>query len=586
MFLCAQYYRAPFPERRFWADDFSRIRDSGLHAVQLWCLWGWIESTPGRYRYDDYDELIALAEKKRLRVVLSTIAEIHPFWIHRLVPGSEMITHQGHKVVSTPRTEANVGLTPGGCWDHPEVAQRMRGFLTDIAGRYGKLDHLIGWDCWNETRWAVHADGHVCYCPHTLRAFRDWLDARHGGLEGLNEAWRRRYASWDNVRPGKEPMRPFTETIEFLRFLTVRAARHAAWRYQAIRTGDKKHIISAHCAMPAIQSMGHDWEQALCRGVDSDLADQLDGFGSSHFPFWGTSGLDEDGLGIRLEAIRSANGPGKTAWVSELHGGSARDGVMAHMSVPAKPQQRTLASAMSRGAKGVIFWCWRDEVFGREAGGFGLNGWDGLAAERLARMKRTGKLIDKNMALIDAYRPESPRVGVLFAPDNYMLKWAEAGSAGSDAADGVNGYALALERLHLPYEIVEAHHLDSLERLDVLLMPWSLIVPPKARQAIVKFLRRGGRVLCEAETDAFDELGFYRYPDERPLMKAIGLHDLGRRKLGEDASLPAEWRSQSADLVAEGFLTPLHAPAPTCWPPTRPASRSSPAGPWGRARPL
>ncbi len=95
MFLGTQYYRSPFPNRRYWRDDFARIRDCGIDAVQLWCLWGWIEAEPGRYNYSDYDELVGLAEKTGLKVVLSTIAEIHPFWIHRLVPGSEMVDHVG-----------------------------------------------------------------------------------------------------------------------------------------------------------------------------------------------------------------------------------------------------------------------------------------------------------------------------------------------------------------------------------------------------------------------------------------------------------------------------------------------------------
>ena len=87
-----QYYRAPFPEDRFWEDDMRKISDSGLNTVQLWVLWAWVEADPGRFVFDDYDRLVALAEKNNLQVVLSTIAEIQPYWIHREIPGSEMVT--------------------------------------------------------------------------------------------------------------------------------------------------------------------------------------------------------------------------------------------------------------------------------------------------------------------------------------------------------------------------------------------------------------------------------------------------------------------------------------------------------------
>lgn len=559
MFIAAQYYRPPFPNQKYWADDFAKMRDAGLHAAQLWCIWGWVEPEPGKYRFDDYDRLIELATKRGLKIVLSTIAEIHPFWIHRVVPGSEMVDHMGHRVISSCRSEVNVGLTPGGCTDNPGVAARMERFLAAAAARYGGLKDLAGWDCWNETRRNVNADNFVCHCEHTIRAFRQWLRDKYGNLDGLNQAWQRRYCSWQDVLPGKKPERTYTEMMEFLKFLTVRAARHVRFRYEALRAHDATHAITAHCGAPAIRSEG--WkgshEQALCRGVDWDLADQLDGFGCSHFPFWG-AGVDEEGFGVRVESSRSA-AQGKVVWVSELQGGSARSGVMADRSVEPLAQQRWVANGLARGVKGVIFWCWRDEVFGRESSGFGLDGWDGLAPRRMAAMRKTADMINANMDLVDAYTPDPARVGVLFTPENYLLQWADQGQAG-EAADGVFGYCTAMERLRIPYEIVESRHLAALDSLKVLLMPWSVVLPPETLDAILAFVRRGGRILFEAETGSFDERGFYSYPNDRPFMQALGLQDVGRRKLGENTLLPARLGEMRIELVLDNLITPF-APA-------------------------
>ena len=172
MNLGVQYYRAPFPDEKYWAEDFARIRDSGLNTVQLWVLWAWVESKPGEFRFDDYDRLIELAERNGLGVVLSTIAEIQPYWIHREVPGSEMIDHMGRRVVSSTRGECHFGITPGGCTDHPRVWERMERFLGQVATRYRSIPHVRGWDAWNETRWNIQSDGLVCFCEHTLAALR------------------------------------------------------------------------------------------------------------------------------------------------------------------------------------------------------------------------------------------------------------------------------------------------------------------------------------------------------------------------------------------------------------------------------
>ena len=79
MNLGVQYYRAPFPEQKYWEDDFKKIRDSGLNTVQLWVLWAWVEAVPGRFEFGDYDRLMELADKNGLGVILSTIAEIQPY---------------------------------------------------------------------------------------------------------------------------------------------------------------------------------------------------------------------------------------------------------------------------------------------------------------------------------------------------------------------------------------------------------------------------------------------------------------------------------------------------------------------------
>ncbi len=528
MILAAQYYRPPFPERRYWKEDLDGMKAAGLNAVQLWVLWSWVEPEPGRFVFDDYDELVEEAGKRGLGVVLSSIAELHPFWIHRVIPDAAMIDHMGRTVISTNRGEAHQGLTPGGCTDNPEVLRRMGAFLEAVGSRYASAPNLAGWDIWNELRWNVQADGLVCFCPHTLKAFRGWMDAKYGGLEGLNAAWKRRYCDWADVMPGKRPGRPFTEMMAFEQFLQWRAAEHMRFRAEIIKRADPQHVVTAHGAQPSAHMAGDAENHAINRGNDWDLAGPLDGLGCSHFPFW--FGMSDADFGVRVECTRSAAGD-KTVWVSELQGGSARQGFDVRPSVEARPQQRWVWNGYGRGAKAVIFWCWRDEFFGRESSGYGLAGRDGLASERIALMKRTGRILQEHNALLEAYRPDPAKIGVLFDPNGYNLEWAQDGVA-ARARDSVIGYLAALERLQLPYTVVESNHLDALKSLKVLVLPFPLAVPAAAAQPVAEFIRRGGTALVESEAGAYNEIGLYSYPaSERPLAASLGIADLGRRPL-------------------------------------------------------
>ena len=553
MKLAAQYYRPPFPDRRYWADDLRAMRDAGLQAAYLWACWGWIEPEPGRFVYDDYDELIELARQAGLQVIINTIAEIQPFWIHREIPDSHLVDHMGQRVVSSPRRECTVGLTPGGCTDNPAVHEAMGRFLNDIAQRYAGEEHLYAWDLWNETRWAVHADGHVCHCDHTVKAFRHWLERRYGDLDGLNAAWHRRYTSWEDVYPGKLPGRIYTEMLEFQAFLSERSAAHMAYRHGIVRAADPKNLIVAHAGNPATYSGAYEFEQAISRGNDWDFTDVIDGFGASLFPAW--FGWSDANVGARIESARSA-AQDKLYWVGEVQGAGARSGIEVRPPVPGKTQQRWVWSTIGRGAKAVSFWCWRDEVFGRESSGFGIAGEDGYAQSRLAEMRRSANVIGEHEALIDAYRPDQARVGVVFEPDTYRLDWAQDGLDSHQAQPSMVGYLEAFERLQIPYDVVESRHRERLSSYRLIVMPWPLIVDQHLADELVAWVNGGGTLLVEAGLDSYDARGFYRYADDRTFARALGIRSVGRRTL-DDAGVQFELDGLRGRLPAATWIEPM-----------------------------
>lgn len=545
-----QYYRAPFPDAKHWESDFKKIRESGFNTVQLWISWGWVEATPDRFVYDDYDRLVELAAKHRLGVVLSTIAEIQPNWIHRLVPGSEMVDNFGHKVVSSARGEHHFGITPGGCTDHPGVWERMARFIETTGRRYAGLDHLRGWDIWNELRWNVNADALVCFCPHTLAAYRCWLEKRFGSLEGLNEAWKRRYACWEDVMPGKLPDRPYTELMSFQHFLTCRADEHARRRYGVMRAVDPVHLITAHGACPSALYSGDSGTYPVDRGNDWFLADALDGIGCSSFPQW--FDVDDADFGLRIDMVKSA-ARGRKVWLSELQGGRAAVGFNTYGVVRAAQQQRWLWNGLGCGADTILFWCWRDEVFGRESAGFGISGRDGCAEERLAATRVTGELWERYAELFDHYVPDRAEVGLLFSPQSYYLGWAQEGS-GDRIRDGLTGYGRALTRSSIPLLFVEEEHLDAIDGLKVLFLPRVLVTDPVTETALIRFVERGGTLVCESECGAFDSAGFYRYPEER-FLAPFGIVETGRRNLEAEA-VDFQYNGRSYRLGVEQWMTP------------------------------
>ena len=556
LYVGAQYYRPPFPESKFWQDDIRRMKDSGMNTIQLWVVWAWVEAEAGRYRFEDYDRIVELADRERLSLVLSTIAAIHPFWIHTLEPGSEMIDNFGNAVISTNRRECNFGLSPGGCIDHPGVWTRMKAFIQATVDHYRGAAGLVGWDAWNELRWNVHADGLVCYCPHTLASFRGWLDKKYGGLEGLNGAWKRRHGSWGEVFPGKEPDRPYTEMMAFQEFLSVRSVEHGRARIAAVRELDGSHVVTVHGAQPTVLHGTDEYPiaTALHRGNDWDFAEFADGIGCSSFPLWGGLEMDPVEVHNRFEYLRSAAGS-KNIWLSELQGGRYNIGFNVGESVDAVRQQRWIWNGYAVGADKVLLWCWRDEVFGRESNGFGFIGNDGLAEERVEAMRITGRIIRESHELLSGYKPDSPRIGLFFSPTTYYLYWAQEGNAKRPLA-ALAGYADALTRSGLPFETIEERHLERLSGIDLLFLPRVHALSDSTAAKLLEWVEAGGRLVAESETGAFTAEGFYRYPEERPWVLPSGLQEVGRRRL-EHNEIELSAAGQRFTVSASDWSSPL-----------------------------
>ena len=559
MHLGVQYYRAPFPNRRYWADDFARIRDCGLDTVQLWVVWGWVEPSPGEFRFEDYDELMAEADKAGLHVVLSTIAEIQPMWIHRILPDSHLVDHLGHRVPSCNRRETHFGTSPGGCTDHPEVWRRMETFLRTVAERYHTAGPLIGWDAWNELRWNVMAEmtgNRTCYCPYTIAAWHEWLREQFDDLDGLNDAWQRRYVDWADVQPGRHTAEPYTHMMSFQHFITVRASRLGIARANAIKAVDQVHPVTVHGDRPCMETEGNAGNFPLHRGNDWDMAAEIDGIGTSSFPKWGVN-VESNWADFvdRIQATLSA-ARGRQVWLSEVQGGRASKGFTLFDPVEPADQQSWVWIGQSAGAQMLLFWCWRDEVFGQESNGFGMSGADGFAEERQAAMKRTAAAMTAHREMFDRYRPNLGNVGVLVSPHSMYLAWAQEKS-GDRVLRSVKAYAAAMTRASIPYRIVEEDHLDALHEIAVLFVPRAIVFSDEMETKLEAWVRAGGTLVCESETGAFDRTGLYTYPADRWLAGLTGVGEIGRRRFASPqvrVEMPA---TGTFHLHADQWLTPM-----------------------------
>lgn len=175
--------------------------------------------------------------------------------------------------------------------------------------------------------------------------------------------------------------------MSFQHFLTERTNKHATQRYELIKSIDHERPVTIHGPCPCYNILGDSQlDQALNRGNDWALADKLDGVGCSNFPMWSDMPLTD--YVMAMSAVFSA-ARDKLFWVSELQGGRVGYGFGIYKQVPPQKQQKWVWEAAAHGASTILFWCWRDEVFGQESSGFGIIGNDGMTEERIRGIKQS-----------------------------------------------------------------------------------------------------------------------------------------------------------------------------------------------------
>jgi beta-galactosidase len=178
-----------------WLEDARLMREAGVNLVSLGIFaWSKLEPAPGVYDFAWLDRLMDLLHDHGVSVNLATPTASPPPWLLRRYPDALPVTEDGVKLWHGSRRHY--------CPHNPGYHEHVRALVTRLAERYRGHPALALWHVDNEYA------GHIgaCFCDNSTAAFQQWLQARYGTLDGLNEAWgtafwSQRYGAWEEIHP-------------------------------------------------------------------------------------------------------------------------------------------------------------------------------------------------------------------------------------------------------------------------------------------------------------------------------------------------------------------------------------------------
>ncbi len=485
-----QYYRAPTPAREFWAEDLKHIAQAGYNCVKIWAQWRWNHRGPGRWYFDDLDELMDLAADNSLAVTINVIFDTSPDWLFDQYPDAYMITAAGRKLVSQTVVCRQIGGYPGPCFNHEGAWQYRADFLHALAERYHRHPAMDMWDTWNEPESNLalrdpKADTLLCYCENCRVQFLDFLRGKYQTIEHLNDVWGRCYDDFSRVELPRDPM-TFTDMVDWRLFQQASLAQEGWRRMAAIRDVDKVHPVYQH---PVPNTICFN----AVTGIDTfDAAEQCDCFAGS------VLGFPVNPLHI-VSAAR-----GRVCYATEIHLRPGMTGMYAR-ELALRDVAWEFIPQIGLGMRGFMYWQYRCETLGAEAPGWGLldtNATPGQTFESATEFWR--RLAPVAPRLMSA-KVEDPTAGIYLSSANEILHWCIYGNLEGLRTASYRFTNLLYDRnVRLAYvdERVLREGLPS--SMKLLILPWTYGLDAATARAIQQWVENGGTLLCEAHTGAYN----------------------------------------------------------------------------------
>jgi len=157
--------------------QIALMKDAGFNVARLGHLaWDSFEPSEGVFTFDWYDQVMDKMAAAGIRVILDIPVRPAPMWVHKLSPGTTVVTFQGDTLQPIHRYYNDVG-DPG----YQKYAVRL---ADEMSRHYANHPALMAFGIDNEL-----GDGCISYSEGVRQRFIAWLMDKYGTVEKLNDSW-------------------------------------------------------------------------------------------------------------------------------------------------------------------------------------------------------------------------------------------------------------------------------------------------------------------------------------------------------------------------------------------------------------
>lgn len=515
--------------REVWDEDMTLMREAGVTFVSVNIFaWGLIEPREGEYDFTHLDDLLDLLHRHGIAVDLATPTASPPAWFFATYPEARVVTRDGTVLGFGSR-----GMASPSSPAYRAAAVRV---ATELARRYADHPAVVMWHVHNEYGAPVGED----YSPASVAAFREWLKARYGTLDALNDAWGtafwgQRYGEWEHV--GAPVLTPSVanpaQRLDFARF-TDHALREC---FRA-----ERDAIRAHAPQPITTN----FMATECPTTDLwAWGREVDIVSNDHYL---TAADPEAHIGLAMAADLTRSVAGGRPWILMEHSPSAINWQPRNVAKRPGEMARNTLAHLARGADALGFFQWRASRSGAEKFHSAMVPHAGTGS----RVWREVVALGRDAGAIGPVQGSRVRadVALLWDQESFWaqdLEWRPSVDLGH--RERIRAYYERLWRDGVTVDF--AHPEQDLSAYRLVVAPASYLLTPAAAENLRRFVAAGGTLLVSyfsAIVDANDAVHAGGYV--APLRDVLGLTVEEFLPLREGETTRLAW-SDGTELTAD-----------------------------------
>lgn len=455
-----------------WQEDVLHMKEAGVNLVSV-AIFGWAKLEPrdGQYEFDWLDRVLNLLHEHDIMVNLATGTASPPAWLVKQHPEMLPMTRDGVRLGFGSRQH----YSPAS----PIYREKAAKLVRKLAERYGKHPAVKMWHINNE--YGCHIS--ECFSPETTAAFRNWLKNRYTTLEELNRVWgtafwSQAYYNWDEIEAPKAMPGFYNPThyLDWRRFSSTMMQECLQMEIDILRE------VTPH--LPVNTNF-----LSVAKNLDQRALAQLEDIVSMDiYP-------DPERKDAHLEAALQAD------WTRSLRDG--QPWILMEQApnqvqwrgvnrIKKAGQMRLISYSMiARGARGILYFQWRQSVSGSEKYHSGMLPHTGTCSRTWQEIRQLGQEL-KNLPEL-SYAPQT-QVAIVLDWDSWQaLEQESHPHTGLSLIGQIASFYQALSRRNIRVDFVTSEH--DLSLYPLVFLPSTPLLTKASCQNLKKYVEDGGTLV-------------------------------------------------------------------------------------------